>query len=118
MPVRHNYICSCGNIIEDYTGSTPPMCCDAEMEILWSVPSRPYIGIHPSERAIVWYNPATGKHATPGRADVPMPARYRKWGYERREFTTLRELDSFCKQNNLVNQRGSYDNSGRSYDDE
>jgi hypothetical protein len=88
------------------------------MEILWTSPSRSYVGVHPSERAVVWYDPKTGRHATPGRNDVPMPSRYAKAGYERREFTTLRDLDTFCKSNRLVNERANYDQSGRSYDDE
>ena len=117
MPVRHDYVCSCGHIEQDVTGDAP-QCCGEEMQILWSAPPRPHIGIHPKDRAVVWYNPTTGRHATPGRNDAPMPDRYRQLGYERREFTTLRELDAFCATNRLVNQKGSYDGSGRSYDDE
>lgn len=92
--------------------------CGEQMELLFQWSKTPHIGIHPKDRAIVWYNPKTGKHATPGRNDVPMPERYRKLGYERKEFTTLRELDSFCKRNSLVNEKANYDGSGRSYDDE
>jgi hypothetical protein len=98
-------------------GETPIQTCPCGtlMEILWVRPSSHHIGIHPSDRAVVWYNPATGKHATPGRNDVPMPDRYKKAGYERKEFTTVRELDSFCKRNKLVNEALNY-NKGNSYD--
>lgn len=114
---RLDYMCDCGNIVYDHIG-TPPECCGKVMDWTWATLHQDHIGIHPSERAVVWFDPKTGKHATPGRNDVPMPDRYRKWGYERREFTTLRELDTFCKANNIVNQRGSYDSNGKSYDDE
>ena len=122
MP-RHDLICPvCAHIEEDIHLSQQACVvhvpCSARMEILWTAPPRSYVGIHPSERAVVWYDPKTGRHATPGRNDVPMPSRYRAAGYERREFTTLRDLDSFCKSNRLVNERANYDQSGRSYDDE
>ena len=115
--VRLDYLCDCGNIIYDHFGP-PPICCNKEMEWTWATRQQDWIGIHPKDRAIVWFDPKTGKHATPGRNDVPMPDRYRRAGYERREFTTLRELDSFCKSSNLVNQQAHYNNNGRSYDDE
>jgi len=91
--------------------------CGARMDILWQRHSQDWIGIHPRERAVVWYNPQTGRHSTPGRNDVPMPERYRKAGYERREFETLRDLDKYCKANKLVNEKANY-NSGRSYDED
>jgi hypothetical protein len=117
MPVRHDYVCNiCSAVRTDATA--PPLCCGSEMVILWTAPPRSHIGLHPSERPVVYFNPATGKHATPMRADVPMPDRYRAWGYERREFTSVHELDAFCKANNLVHHKSHYDNSGRAYDDD
>jgi len=116
---RLDYICDkCNYVSLDM--SEQPICamCGSPMTILWTAPSRSHIGIHSRDRAVVWYNPATGKHATPGRNDIPMPDRYAKSGYERREFQTLRELDHFCKRNNLVNHQANYDHSGRSYDEE
>ena len=121
MP-RHDLICpTCSHILEDVrlsaTACMIHLPCSSVMEILWTAPSRAHT-VHPRERAVVWYDPRTGRHATPGRNDVPMPERYARQGYERREFASLHDLDTFCKSNNLVNQRAHYDNSGRSYDDE
>lgn len=122
MSVLHDFICdACGRTEYDVIcdGQFRKTCiCGGMMDIAWKRRSAPYIGIHPSERAVVWYNPATGKHATPGQNNIPMPDRYRKAGYERREFTTLRELDSYCKTENVVNERANFDSNGRSYDDE
>ena len=67
--------------------------------------------IHPSERAAVYVHPHTGRVVYPGRVDVPMPDKYRQWGFEKKEFTTVRELDAFCKSKNLVNEKSNY-NSG------
>jgi hypothetical protein len=121
--IRQNFTCSaCGKTEEDVictSGTHIRTCsCGGRMEILWGATPRPWIGIHPRERAVVWYDPKTGRHATPGRNNVPMPSRYAKAGYERREFTTLRELDSFCKTNRLVNERANYNSNGRAFDDE
>ena len=123
MPVLHDFICeSCGKFEHDVyctAGSHIKHCtCGSDMTIDWQRRHTPYIGIHAKDRSVVWYNPKTGKHSTPGRSDVPMPDRYKKDGYERREFTSLRELDSYCKQNKLVNEAANYDSgSGRAYDD-
>ncbi len=45
--------------------------------------------VHASERAVVYYNPATGEHRTPARADQPMPAVYSNQGFERREILSM-----------------------------
>lgn len=122
--VLHDFQCeACGKTEHDVyctDGTHLRRCtCGAPMSINWQRRHTPYIGIHAKDRAIVYYNPKTGKHATPGRSDVPMPARYAKDGYERREFETLRDLDKYCKENNLVNEKANYDSgSGRAYDDE
>jgi len=122
--VRHDFECeTCGRVERDAacTGDfhIHSCVCGSPMQIVWGGIKRTHIGIHPRDRAVVWYNPQTGRHATPGRNDVPIPSRYAKAGYERREFPTLRELDSFCKQNKLVNEAAHYHKgSGRSYDEE
>ena len=92
--------------------------CGTYMTILWQYRKRPYIGIHPKDRSVIWFNPQNGRRATPGRNDVPMPSRYAKAGYVRREFETLRDLDKFCKSNKLVNEASHYNSNGKSYDDE
>lgn len=58
--------------------------------------------VHPRERTVVYENPETGKIRYPGRADVPIPERYRQQGYVKREFTTRRELEHFEKQNRVL----------------
>ncbi len=70
--------------------------------------------VHEKERAVVWQHPATGEVRYPGRNDVPMPALYQKQGFERREFTSIQQLDSFSKQRGLVNEAAHFDRgSGR-----
>jgi len=87
------------------------------MDILWRR-RRQSASVHPRERAVVWYNPSTGKHATPMLNNVPMPERYRRQGYIRREFDTLRSLDTYCKEAGVVNEKAHFDSNGRGYDDE
>lgn len=45
--------------------------------------------VHASERAVVYYNPVTGEHRTPARADMPMPEQYVQQGYERQEIMNM-----------------------------
>jgi hypothetical protein len=120
--VLHDMICNfCGHRETDVIcqGRYRKECaCGGLMEIDWSRRPQNYIGIHPRERSVVWYNSKDGTHATPMRNDIPMPARYKSQGYERREFDSLRSLDSFCKQNKIVNEKAHYDSNGRGYDDE
>lgn len=123
MPAVHDFICDiCGakefDVLVPSTFIHHKCSCGEPMEIAWNGRKRPYIGIHPWDRSVIWYNPKTGRRATPGRNDVPMPKRYKDLGYERREFTTLRELDAHCKENNLVNEAGNYNSNGHSYDEE
>ena len=117
--ILHDFFCpTCGNIEYDVIcdGQFRKNCtCGSMMEIHYS-PKRTVASVHPKERSVIWYNPETGKHATPGRNDVPMPERYRRAGYVRREFESLRSLDSYCKHEGLVNEKANY-NSGNAYDD-
>jgi hypothetical protein len=120
MPAMHHFQCPVCNRIEYDVLCTnghfhKPCVCGARMDILWRWESRP-VCVHPSERAVVWYNPQTGKHATPGRNDVEMPQRYKDAGYQRREFATLHDLDRYCKQEGLHNEKADFDNSGHADD--
>jgi len=65
--------------------------------------------VDPKERAVVFHNPKTGSIAYPGRNDQPMAARYADNGYQKVEMNNLRELDTFCKQNNLMNHKANFD---------
>lgn len=73
--------------------------------------------VHDSEAAMVYLHPETGQVRYPGRADRPMPERYRQQGFEERRLRTLRELDGFCKSRGLVNHKAHYDSNGRGPDD-
>lgn len=61
--------------------------------------------IHSSERAVVYYNPATGEHRTPARADMPMPPVYATQGYERREILNMSQWE---KEAGVVHEATSF----------
>ena len=61
--------------------------------------------VHSSERAVVYYNPLTGEHRTPARADVPMPAVYAGQGFERREILNMGQWE---KEANVVHEATSF----------
>ncbi len=60
--------------------------------------------VHARERAVVYENPLTGQVRYPGRADVPMPARYAAMGYQKREFVSAHELSRFEKEKGVANE--------------
>ena len=60
-------------------------------------------------------NPQTGAVAYPPRNDSPMPERYRRQGYERREFEHLREVEAFEKEKGVINEKAWF-NSGNGVD--
>ena len=71
---------------------------------------------HPSERAVVWEHPGTGQIRYPGRNDVPIPERYAKEGFVRREMPTLRDIHAFERERGVKNEKAWFDNgSGRSF---
>ncbi len=90
--------------------------CHSKREIVYSTARRRNATVHPSERAVVWMNRATGSVATPPLNNVPMPLRYSANGYERVEFESLHSLDRYCKERKLVNAKASFDNSGNDDD--
>lgn len=49
--------------------------------------------IHSQDRAVVYYNPATGEHRTPARADVPMPENYAAQGFQRHEIMSMTQWE-------------------------
>lgn len=119
--VIHDLGCSrCTHTKLNYPVELPklPKCpkCKAKMEVRWDLdPKRNFQhSVHPSERAVVYMDPKTGHVAYPGRNDRPMDARYKDAGYKRVEFESLRDLDKFCKQRNLVNDKANFDSNGKS----
>lgn len=61
--------------------------------------------MHASERAVVYYNPATGEHRTPARADMPLPIVYSQQGFERREILNMGQWE---KEANVVHEATSF----------
>lgn len=64
--------------------------------------------VHASERSVVYYNPATGEHRTPARADQPLPEVYARQGFERKE---ILNMGSWERDANVVHEATSF-NSG------
>lgn len=72
---------------------------------------------HASERVVVFENPQTGEIRYPGRNDVPVPDRYAKQGFVRKELPTLRAVESFERAHGVRNDLMHY-NAGNSADQE
>lgn len=64
--------------------------------------------VHVQDRAVVYYNPATGEHRTPARADAPMPEVYAKQGFERQEILSM---SAYERQSGVVHEASNF-NSG------
>lgn len=117
MAVLHDIQCvnpQCGMI--EYDTKVQPTrlgsCtrCGSAMEICFSTRRAPvFAAVHSRERTVVYRNPKNGHVAYPGRADVPMPSRYKKAGYERVEFDSLKKLDKFCVEKKVTNEKASFD---------
>ena len=74
--------CDCRNIPDNYT------CVHC------GHPRREkHAQVHSSEKAVVYYNEATGEHRTPARADVPIPPIYSQQGFERMEILNMTKLE-------------------------
>lgn len=73
--------------------------------------------VHPDERVVVFENPATGEIRYPGRNDVPVPDRYAKQGFVRKELPTLRAVEQFERKHGVRNDKMHY-NEGNSADQE
>lgn len=61
--------------------------------------------VHTSERAVVYWNPATGERRTPPRADQPMPEVYARQGFERREILSM---SSYERETGLVHEASNF----------
>lgn len=62
-------------------------------------------GLHTSEKPVLYIHPVTGQIEFPMRNDRPIPDRYSRQGFERKEFNSYQEHKKFCKDNGLVNQK-------------
>lgn len=114
-------ICDCGNELSTRTAflSNGELLCGSCRRPAGRgdfIHSRP-ASVCEKERSVVWQHPGTGEVRYPGRNDVPMPKLYEQQGFARREFTSLRELESFSKQKGVVNEAVHYDRgSGRGFE--
>ena len=61
--------------------------------------------VHTSERAVVYYNPATGERRTPARADTPIPEVYASAGFERME---IMNMSQFERDTGLVHEATNF----------
>lgn len=74
--------------------------------------------IHPSERTVIYRHPSGDQKEypdiRPGRADIPMNAKYSQRGYERTELDTHTKTKQFEKDSGVLIERRHYDkNSAR-----
>lgn len=70
---------------------------------------------HPSESVVIYEGP-NGEVSYPPRNDVPMPARLRARGFQRRELRNLHDVAQFEKSHKVVHERSWYDSNGRGMD--
>ncbi len=83
--------------------------------------SRPRVNVRVSEReaTAVAIHPLTGDpvfcFASP---TDPLPERYRRLGYEKRQFHSIHELRAWCRSKGLVNDVLEYDQAYDGYSEE
>lgn len=121
MSPRHDLECpGCARQFPDmpaFCAGTGCGHCGAALEIAWQARPRNARPLAAAETTVVYQHPESGHVVYPGRNDQPMPARYARRGYERKELTSLSAVDRFSKEHRLVNERAHYDRgSGRGYD--
>jgi len=120
--VIHDFECSvCGEVLADLPlsleGSECLYCHRGTLQIHWHVPGRDAMAISEKQATVVYEHPVTKHVIWPGKNNVPMPERYQKEGYERKAMRSLREIDRFSKEHNVVHEQSHY-NSGNAYDSE
>lgn len=116
----HDLKCtSCGREYYDEVVDTEKIdnCikCFGIREIRLDIARRPPIQLPGTainkDRAVVYRHPVTGKVSYPGVDTEFTRQKYENWGYQREEFTSLRELDKFCKKEKVSNEKANF-NSG------
>lgn len=116
-PRMLDYDCHvCGHQIRDQLFMEVPdvyPCpqCGAAMDRAWYVLRRQSTQWSDADSVVV-YKDASGQIRYPGRNDQPTPA-----GYERVQLRSLREVDKFEREHNVVNERMHFDRNGRGMDD-
>jgi hypothetical protein len=66
---------------------------------------QPNAQIHASDRAVIYYNPATGEHRTPPRADLPIPEVYKNQGFERKE---IMSMIAYEKETGIIHEASNF----------
>jgi hypothetical protein len=64
-----------------------------------------YANVRAADRSVVFYNPATGEHRTPARADAVLPDVYAQRGFERREIESMSKWE---KEAGVVHEATSF----------
>lgn len=59
--------------------------------------------LHTKDRPVVFENPQTGEVRYPARQDSPMMPGYKERGFERKEFTSYKEHQAWCKDHDVIN---------------
>lgn len=72
---------------------------------------------HASEAVVLYEHPTKGVR-WPGRNDVPMPARYVKDGFERKEYRSLADIRSIEKKHKVVSEIANFDRGSGNADRE
>lgn len=121
MAACHDMQCDqCGEVFCDM-----PLYCEGThhksncgvFQIYWNARPANARSLQPKETTVVYEHPVTGKVVYPGRNDQRMPERYKRQGYERKELTSLHQVDKFSKAQNVVNEAAHFNRSGRGYDE-
>ena len=118
MPLFDFVGSGCSHIIQDieFSGGSPhsmvatcPECqYPHSFDLSWARKATHH-SVHPRERAVVYTHPGTGETIYPGRNDVPMPGRYKSQGFERRELTSLREVEKFESEQGVRSEKAWFD---------
>jgi hypothetical protein len=96
---------------------TPHKGCGGRWERVWAVTRSRDAAVHSSERAVVYYSPKEDRYQYTGRNNEAIPRRLAKRGYERREMSSLKDLDRHHKQTGKLSHVAHYDpGSGNSLD--
>jgi hypothetical protein len=115
MPCHDLECQKCNTVICNYSASPWPASlpaheqCGGELLILWTPTHVHDASVHPLDRVVLWENPRTGEVAYPPTNYASMPDRYRKAGYQRKEFEHARDVEHFERTHNVRNEKLWYD---------
>ena len=123
MPVFDVICKECGHEVADlflrpWPDELPCSKCGRLMDIKWAIRTNHRPACHSSESVVVWEDPSTGEIRYPPRNDIPVSPKLAAMGFERRELTSLHQVESFEKSHNVRHERTWFDKgSDRSSDE-